>query len=116
MWKEYLGRPETSYRRCQAIGALGSALRSSSPEAAISVTEVHISTVQRFWPMDVGNILTAQNNMANCCEQGRHQCLVGAAERSRRRRGAVASTPRSCRVDAAELSRRRRDGYAPCDR
>ena len=30
------------------------------------------------------------------------------AEVSRRRRGAVASTPRSCRVNAAEPSRRRR--------
>ncbi len=67
-WKTYLGRPETDEVRCLAMNVLGSGLTSAKhDEEALSVKEAELSVRRRVGGSE-GNILAAQNNLANTYE------------------------------------------------
>ena len=69
-WKTYVGDPDTSLNRTNAIGILGGVLVATDPEAAISVLKTSIATVQRLRSVsDTGkaiSILSDQGNLARC--------------------------------------------------
>jgi len=65
-WKMYLGRPETAFLRCQALGILGRSLRLPRPEEALPVLEANLALTRRYWSHDREVILTAQSTLANC--------------------------------------------------
>ena len=72
-WKTYRGRPVTDGTQCQAMGALGGALRSSGRCAeAIPVLEAELALRRRHFSRSEQGILGTIANLANChCDLGR---------------------------------------------
>ena len=77
-WKTYLGRPEASFDRCNALGTIGGALRLNACfDDALLVYEAHLAVLQRHYPNEDKFMLAVKNNLASCCSNmGLHDRAV----------------------------------------